>query len=546
MRASHLASVVLLVTLSAAAGGQTTAPPPAPFLTIGGNTKELLLDWEPVPGAGIYRVMANSAARGYFEPVGDRIPASRTRMAIPIGVHQQPWSTGRYLVMACNPAGCTRSNEVAPSTETMLNTIGYLKASNTGAHDQLGTQVAMSADGTTMAVAADGEDGDNDTLPDSGAVYIYRRNARTWTQEAILKPASGLPGTRFGGGSPLAFRYMGLSANGSLLVVGAPTRTMSGLANAGVALVFQRAADNSWSEQTQLTSSPMAANDQFGYSVDVSSDGTYIKVSSLYPQGGGGTPAGRTHIWHWTGSAWSYSGAIAPHYATDRCPTTRMSADAKMLVSACVTPATEGRLVISKRSGDNTRLRVADQPYLWRENPNMAVNYDASWLAVHQANEFYPGSVTIYRRDGLGVGGSLKLHRWRRLEPHGLRRVRTFARHQPQRRLHRHRRPGLEREWRGRDGDLDDEPGVARRGADPQTAANREAGAQLHAAAQGVEPGQWRPVWCGGGVWKLGRLLSGGRRAAGRQCGGRHRRQPGQRSGGGCGRGVSVLNLISR
>src|SRR5690349_23578782 len=142
MRARLFASVVLLGTLSAAASSQTTSPPPAPFLTIGGNTKELQLDWDPVPGAGIYRIMSNTADRGYFEPLGDRLPSSRTRYVIPIAVHKQPWSTQRYLVMACNPAGCTRSNEVTPSTDTMLSNIGYLKASNTGAHDNFGKQVA--------------------------------------------------------------------------------------------------------------------------------------------------------------------------------------------------------------------------------------------------------------------------------------------------------------------------------------------------------------------------------------------------------------------
>ena len=193
MRAPVFASVGLLLTLSAGADAQTVTRPPPPVITVGANMKELVFNWEPVPGAGTYRLYANTAARGYFEPVNDqRIPASRPRAAIPIAVHKQLWSTTRYLVQACNLAGCTRSNEVAPTNQQMLDSIGYLKSSNTGSNDGLGAQVALSADGSTMAVSAPGEDGPANSLPNSGAVYIYRRNGRKWAQEAMLKASDGL------------------------------------------------------------------------------------------------------------------------------------------------------------------------------------------------------------------------------------------------------------------------------------------------------------------------------------------------------------------
>jgi hypothetical protein len=399
MRAYSLAVLAGLLLLSAAPAYTQTVRPAAPFITVGANIKELVFDWEPVAGAVNYRLMANTGARGYFEPVGDRIPASRSRAAVAVPVHVQEWWTRRYLVLACNLAGCTRSNEVQP-TDQMLDAIGYLKASNTGALDGLGAQVALSADGSTLAVSADGESGASNSAPDTGAVYIYRRNGRKWTQEALLRTADGLAGTRLGGGSPLAFRHMGLSANGSTLAVGAPTRDSAGHANAGMVFVFQRAADNRWSETAQFSASPAIANDYFGYSVDVSSDGTVIKASSLYPQGGAGTPEGRTHIWNWTGSFWDYSGAIAPHYAGDRCPTTRMTADARLLVFACRTPAGEGRLVTHRRVAEKLWSRVADQTYLWFENPNMAVTYDGSMLAVHARHQYVPeGGLAIYLRE---------------------------------------------------------------------------------------------------------------------------------------------------
>jgi hypothetical protein len=401
MRAPFFGFVSLLLTLSAAADAQTTTRPPPAVLTVGSDLKELIFDWEPVPGAAIYRLMANTAPRNYFELVGERIPASRTRAAIAIAAHDLDWWNRRYVLESCNPAGCTRSNIVAP-TEHMLSSIGYFKSSNPGVNDRHGGQVALSADGTTMAVVADGEDGTNDSLFNSGAVTIYRRNGRQWAQETVLKASDGLANTRLGGGAPMAYRYLGISANGSTVAVGAPTRSRLGLANAGVVFVFKRAADDRWSEVAQFTSSPIVADDFFGYSVDVSSDGDVVKVSSMYPQGGTGTPEGRTHIWNWNTQSWAYTGPIAPFYPGDRCPTTRMTADAKLLISACRTPEGQGRLVTTMRVAEQTWSRVADQAYPWFENPNMAVTYDGSWLAVHQGNVYYPeGGIGLYRRANL-------------------------------------------------------------------------------------------------------------------------------------------------
>jgi hypothetical protein len=281
----------------------------------------------------------------------------------------------------------------------MISSLGYFKAANPGVNDRHGGQVSLSADGSTLAVVADGEDGANDALFNSGAITIYRRNGRQWAQEAVLKASDGLANTRLGGGAPMAFRYLGISADGSTLAVGAPTRSRLGLANAGVVFVFKRAADNTWSEVAQFTSSPIVANDFFGYSVDVSSAGDVIKVSSKHPQGGEGTPEGRTHIWHWDSQSWAYTGPIAPFYPGDRCPTTRMTADAKLLISACRTPTGEGRLVTSMRVAPQSWSRVADQAYLWFENPNMAVTYDGSWLAFHEGNPYYTdGGIGVYRR----------------------------------------------------------------------------------------------------------------------------------------------------
>ncbi len=100
----------------------------------------------------------------------------------------------------------------------------YIKASNTDTYDFFGSSVSLSADGSVLAVGALGEgsaatgingDQNDNSATQSGAVYLFRRGAGTWTQEAYLKASNTNANDRFGGS-------LSLSADGSVLVVGVP------------------------------------------------------------------------------------------------------------------------------------------------------------------------------------------------------------------------------------------------------------------------------------------------------------------------------------
>src|SRR5712691_5238289 len=80
----------------------------------------------------------------------------------------------------------------------------YIKASNTGEAavgnqlgkgDQFGVSIGLSADGNTLAVGAISEDsgakginGDqnDNSVPGSGATYVFTRSGATWTQQAYI------------------------------------------------------------------------------------------------------------------------------------------------------------------------------------------------------------------------------------------------------------------------------------------------------------------------------------------------------------------------
>src|SRR5207237_799860 len=99
----------------------------------------------------------------------------------------------------------------------------YLKASNTDSIDYFGNNVALSADGNTLAVGAyreasatmgiNGNQMDN-SKSGSGAVYIFSRSGGSWSQQAYLKASNTDSGDSFGGS-------VALSADGNTLAVGA-------------------------------------------------------------------------------------------------------------------------------------------------------------------------------------------------------------------------------------------------------------------------------------------------------------------------------------
>jgi hypothetical protein len=75
----------------------------------------------------------------------------------------------------------------------------YLKASNPDADDQFGFAVAISADGNTLAVAAPFEDSSakgingnqrDNSIKNSGAVYLFTRSGSTWSQQAYIKSSN--------------------------------------------------------------------------------------------------------------------------------------------------------------------------------------------------------------------------------------------------------------------------------------------------------------------------------------------------------------------
>ena len=185
----------------------------------------------------------------------------------------------------------------------------YVKASNTGSGDQFGNYVALSADGNTMAVAAYWESSSatgingnqaDDSIPQSGAVYVFTRTGTTWSQQAYIKASNtGNAGVGDVPGEGDQFGFsLAISDDGNTLAVGAPSEdsiTMgvngdqrdNSASSAGAVYVYTRTGI-AWSQQAYIKSDapPKATGgDQFGFSVALSANGSTLAVGA-YDEGG--------------------------------------------------------------------------------------------------------------------------------------------------------------------------------------------------------------------------------------------------------------------
>jgi FG-GAP repeat len=138
----------------------------------------------------------------------------------------------------------------------------YIKASNGAANHRLGTSVALASDGTTLAVSATGEGGS------AGAAYVFTRNAGTWTEQAYVKALNAAPSNSFGSSIALA-------GNGNTMAVGATARAN----NSGAAYVFTRSGAT-WTQQAFLTATYPDGSDYFGNAVSLSADGNLLAVAA--------------------------------------------------------------------------------------------------------------------------------------------------------------------------------------------------------------------------------------------------------------------------
>ena len=155
-----------------------------------------------------------------------------------------------------------------------------------------GISVAMSADGMTLVVGSSGSNGDSGLV----RVYTYDASSTQWTQ-------LGTDITSEAAGDVSGFS-VAMSSDGRTVAIGAPYNAANG-ARSGQVRVFTWSGA-AWSQRgTDIDGE--AAGDQAGYSVAMSDDGASVAIGAPY-NAANGSRSGQVRVFTWDGTAWSQRG----------------------------------------------------------------------------------------------------------------------------------------------------------------------------------------------------------------------------------------------
>ncbi|WP_192954723.1 beta strand repeat-containing protein [Gallaecimonas mangrovi] len=296
--------------------------PAAPSPSLSYGLKTFAFSWTAVTDATYYQLYENADGASGFSLVADNITATSydiTNIVLYNRINAQ------YMVAACNAAGCTDSSAISVSN-TLVEAVGYFKASNAGASDNFGKSVALSRDGSTMVVGAYEESGDassttaspNDNATYAGAAYVFVKDSDgNWSQSGYLKASNAGSGDEFG-------VSVAVSDDGATIAVGADledgdasstvANPNDNALNSGAAYVFSKDSDGNWSQSAYIKASNAGQGDYFGLSLSLSSDGTELAVGAYLESGDASSTAaspndnasdaGAAYVFSLSGSNW--------------------------------------------------------------------------------------------------------------------------------------------------------------------------------------------------------------------------------------------------
>lgn len=157
------------------------------------------------------------------------------------------------------------------------------------AGDNFGHAVALSGDGGTALVGAWDRTVDNQV--DAGAAYVFTGGSGWLLPQATFDLGSSAASNDSFGDA------VALNGAGSVALVGAENRTVSGYSGAGAAYVYT---GFSWNQETTLgLGANTTDNDAFGESVSLSADGSTALV-------GGQDPSYNGTSWQYPGAAYAF------------------------------------------------------------------------------------------------------------------------------------------------------------------------------------------------------------------------------------------------
>lgn len=167
-------------------------------------------------------------------------------------------------------------------------------------NDYFGHSLALSGDGQTLVV---GSYLDDDEGTNSGSAYVYVRTGDdTWVFQSKLTSVTEILGDYFG-------RNVDISYNGNRIVIGVYLADTKGV-DSGAMYIFDRSG-TTWNEVFMASGSDSAANDYFGRGVAISPDGETVMIGA-YQDDDKGSASGSVYVFRKVNSVWSQVAKIVP------------------------------------------------------------------------------------------------------------------------------------------------------------------------------------------------------------------------------------------
>ncbi len=258
---------------------------------------------------------------------------------------------------------------------------------------QIGKSVAVSSDGTTVVAAASTDD---IVAVDQGSVYVFKWSGSAWAETKLVASDGA------------AYDYLGSSADslsvssdGNTVVAGARLDDVGANANQGSAYIFKWNG-NAWVE-TKLTASDGAANNEFGASAAISSDGSTVVVGAPLSAN---AFKGAVYVYAWSGSSWVETKLTASDGASGDdfgCSVSTSSNGNSLVVGACgddigANPS-QGSAYVYKWSGSawtETKLVAADGAASDYYGESVAISSDGSTVVVGANQNANNGAAYVY------------------------------------------------------------------------------------------------------------------------------------------------------
>ncbi|WP_100610513.1 T9SS type A sorting domain-containing protein [Confluentibacter lentus] len=176
--------------------------------------------------------------------------------------------------------------------------------------DFFGFSISISSNGNVVAIGGAFNNGNG---VDSGHVRVYQWNGTSWVQ--LGQDIDGEAANDYSGYN------LSLSSDGTIVAIAAPNNDGNG-SNSGHTRVYQ------WNGTTWIKLGQdidgEAANDQTGWGISLSSDGSIVAIGA-YGNNGNGSASGHTRIYEWNGTSWVQLGQDIDGEAADDLSGIRLS-----------------------------------------------------------------------------------------------------------------------------------------------------------------------------------------------------------------------------